>query len=150
MRENPLNKKTETDRASLRRGVVAVISRGNRFLVIRRSQFVEAAGWFCFPGGAIEAHESQEEALRRELREELGVEARPIRRLWNSVTSWGVTLDWWSAGISPVAQLIPCKVEVESWEWLTVEEMRRLPRLLESNIHFLDALQRGEFSLDER
>jgi len=40
---------------SPRRGVVAVVMRGEQFLVIRRSQHVRAPGMYCFPGGTIEA-----------------------------------------------------------------------------------------------
>jgi len=50
--------------------VVAVILRGERFLVICRSQQVRAPGMYCFPGGGIEPGETEEQALRRELLEE--------------------------------------------------------------------------------
>ena len=61
-------------------GVVAVILRGERFLVIRRSQHVRAPGMHCFPGGGIEPGEAEPDAVRRELLEELGVACRPLRR----------------------------------------------------------------------
>ena len=38
--------------------------------------------------------------------------------------------------------------EVESFCWLTLDEIRALPQLLESNLHFLDAHARGEFVID--
>ena len=84
----------EADRAG-RRGSVAGVVRDGRLLVIRRSQFVVAPRTFCFPGGAIEGSESEEEALVREIREELGVTVRPERRIWQSVTPWHVHLSWW-------------------------------------------------------
>jgi 8-oxo-dGTP pyrophosphatase MutT (NUDIX family) len=37
-----------------RLGSIAVIRRGEQFLVIRRSQTVAAPGMYCFPGGGIE------------------------------------------------------------------------------------------------
>ena len=75
-----------------RRGVIAVIVRDERFLVIRRSQHVVAPRAFCFPGGAIEGLESEPQALVRELREELGVDVTPRERLWASVTPWRVAI----------------------------------------------------------
>jgi hypothetical protein len=45
-----------------RRGVIAVVTRGDRFLVIRRSATVAAPRKFCFPGGGIEGTESEPEA----------------------------------------------------------------------------------------
>ena len=45
-----------------RRGVVAVIVRDQRLLVIRRASGVAAPGMYCFPGGGIEPGEIEEEA----------------------------------------------------------------------------------------
>jgi 8-oxo-dGTP diphosphatase len=131
-----------------RHGVVAVVVRDGRLLVIRRSKAVVAPGAFCFPGGAIEQDESVPEALIREIREELGVEIRPCRQLWESVTPWNVHLCWWLAELAPEALPRANPAEVQSIHWYTPEEMRRLPDLLESNLHFLDALSRGQFVLE--
>jgi 8-oxo-dGTP pyrophosphatase MutT (NUDIX family) len=131
-----------------RKGVVGVVTRGDQLLVIRRSQSVEAPGTYCFPGGAIEAGETEQDALRREFVEELGTAARPIRRLWRSRTDWNVELAWWLAELPADAMLSPQPLEVASFHWLTVQEIRGLPRLLSSNHGFLDAAERGEFSLD--
>jgi len=130
-----------------RRGVVAVIVRDGRFLVIRRSASVVAPGACCFPGGAIEPGETEEAALVREIHEELGVPVRPVRRLWHSTTPWGVDLAWWLAAPGPDDHPLPNPAEVESIVWLTGDEMRLTPGLLESNRHFLDALARAEFRL---
>ena len=70
----------------VRHGVVAVILRDQRFLMIERSQQVAAPGMMCFPGGGIESGESEAVALERELREELDVKVHPIRPLWRSLT----------------------------------------------------------------
>ncbi|HMF96444.1 MAG TPA: 8-oxo-dGTP diphosphatase MutT [Vicinamibacterales bacterium] len=54
----------------------AVIERDGQFLVTRRQQGVHLAGLWEFPGGKCDGGESLEACLVRELREELGVEAR--------------------------------------------------------------------------
>lgn len=133
----------------VRRGAVAVIRDGEKVLIIRRSQFVVAPGAYCFPGGGIEPGETEIEALIRELREELGVEAVPQRRLWWSVTPWQLELSWWLVELAPPVTLVPAPAEVESVHWQTLEEIAALPELLESNRQFVAALARGEFSLDE-
>ena len=132
----------------VRYGVVAVIVREGRFLVIRRSRTVAAPRAYCFPGGGIEPGETEESALVRELQEELGVVVRPVARVWHNVTPWRVDLAWWSATIEPLAALVPAPAEVESAHWLLPEEIVLLPGLLSGNQEFLVALSRGEIALD--
>lgn len=133
----------------IRRGVVAVVSQTGRLLVIRRSAQVVAPRAICFPGGTIEAGESEAAALIREVQEELGAEILPLRRLWRSVTPWNVDLAWWSARLDAAAPLRLNAAEVESVHWLAPEEILALPDLLASNCEFLQAISRGEIVLDE-
>jgi 8-oxo-dGTP diphosphatase len=65
---------------SLRRGhwipvVTALISREGKLLVGRRPEGQSLPGLWEFPGGKIELGETPEEALHRELKEELGIDA---------------------------------------------------------------------------
>jgi 8-oxo-dGTP diphosphatase len=131
-----------------RRGVVAVVSRRNRLLVIRRSSLVVAPGAVCFPGGGIESGETETAALIREIDEELGAAVLPIRRLWHSVTAWDVELSWWLADLDPKAALAPNPAEVASVYWLAPDELLELPELLSSNREFLQAVLRGEIRLE--
>lgn len=133
--------------AAARRGAVAVIQRHGRLLVIRRSQWVVAPGAFCFPGGGIEAEETEQQALVRELREELNVDVRPCTLVWRSVTKWNVELAWWQAALPEGVLPRPMPEEVESVHWHTPQEMLDLPGLLDSNREFLAALARGEIRL---
>jgi 8-oxo-dGTP pyrophosphatase MutT (NUDIX family) len=126
-----------------RHGVVAVVIRNGGFLVIRRSQHVRAPLRHCFPGGSIEPGEDEPAAVRRELLEELALEATPQRLLWRSTTPWNVALAWWLAEIEPAAALVANPLEVESFAWLTADEIRKLPDLLASNREFLDAWESG-------
>lgn len=58
----------------------AVCDRG-RLLAARRSAPPELAGRWELPGGKVEPGELPEQALARELREELGVESEPLERI---------------------------------------------------------------------
>jgi mutator protein MutT len=58
------------------RVVAAVIRRGDRVLICHRPAHKRHGGLWEFPGGKCEPDESDDEALRRELREELGLELR--------------------------------------------------------------------------
>ncbi len=133
-----------------RHGVVAVVVREERFLVIRRAAGVLAPGKYCFPGGGIEENESEPEALEREIREELGVNIVPRACIWRSTTPWGVALAWWLGEIDPRATIVPNADEVESFAWLSRDQMLALAELLESNRLFLDALAGGAISLVSR
>lgn len=53
----------------------AVVWRDGRYLVARRLQGTHLAGLWEFPGGKCEPGESHEDCLRREIHEELGVDA---------------------------------------------------------------------------
>ena len=52
----------------------ALVDADNRVLLARRPEGRSMAGLWEFPGGKLEAGETPEEALIRELREELGIE----------------------------------------------------------------------------
>lgn len=57
--------------------VAAIIERDGLILLAQRPAHADQAGMWEFPGGKVEAGETQPEALIRELKEELGIEARP-------------------------------------------------------------------------
>lgn len=56
--------------------LAAVIERDGRVLVTRRLEGSHLSGFWEFPGGKCDPGETHEACLARELREELGVEAR--------------------------------------------------------------------------
>jgi len=129
-------------------GVVGVLVRENRLLVIKRSQLVRAPGRYCFPGGGMEPDETEEQTLVRELQEELGLTVQPVRRLHRSVTPWRVELRWWLATAPDETEVVPHPAEIESHHWYSVEELLQVEPLLDSNRDFLAAWRRGEFEIE--
>lgn len=130
-----------------RQGVVAVVTQESRFLVIRRSIHVRAPRAICFPGGGIEPGESEEQALIREMQEELSVQVTPLLRLYRNRGPSGVQLAWWYTQLDPNQRLVANPDEVESVHWMDAAEMRRFPELLTTNHDFLAAWERREFTL---
>lgn len=71
--------------------VTGLIRKGNKVLVGQRPVGNTLAGHWEFPGGKIEKNESPEQALIRELREELGIEAEVGELKLASTHSYGDT-----------------------------------------------------------
>lgn len=75
-----------------------VVNPEGEILIAKRPLGVHQGGLWEFPGGKLEAGESVEEALARELHEELGIEpsqARPLIRVHHDYADKSVLLDVW-------------------------------------------------------
>jgi len=75
--------------------VVAVIRRGGRVLIQKRPEKGLLAGLWEFPGGKVDPGETLKDALKREIREELGLEiddVRPLAAVKHAYTRYQVAL----------------------------------------------------------
>jgi 8-oxo-dGTP diphosphatase len=118
--------------------VVAVLRREDRLLVIRRAPELIGAGHWTPPSGRIEPGESQEEALRREMREELSVEVRPRQKVWECDTDDGdFRLHWWTAAINS-GELRPEPSEIAETRWVTPEEFLELEPTFAGDREFVE------------
>ena len=72
-----------------RRVTAAVIIRDNRVLLARRAPDQSNAGMWEFPGGKVEAGESDESCLMREMYEEFGVTGRTLQPVCESLYVYG-------------------------------------------------------------
>jgi mutator protein MutT len=126
----------------MRKGVVVVVRRAGRLLVIRRAAHIVAGGAWCFVGGAIDPGETPEQAVVREFQEEVGGQVRPVRPIWHYMRpDRSLRLEWWLAELDG-EELTPNPAEVADLRWCTPDEIEELPGILENNLTFLNVVGR--------
>lgn len=116
--------------------VVGVIHDGGRFLLIRRAEGSPAPGYWAPPSGRIEPNETAAEAVVREIREELGLAVRPLRKIWTCSSHDGsFILHWWLLA-NEGSHIRRNPREVADVRWCTVEEIIELTPTFEADVHF--------------
>ena len=69
--------------------VAALIEKNNKYLIARRaSGSVYSLGKWEFPGGKVEAHETEHEAIEREIKEEFDVTIKANKFLVESIKEY--------------------------------------------------------------
>lgn len=122
------------------RVLAAVIRRGDRFLVCQRPPEKRHGGLWEFPGGKFESGETPLDAARRELREELGIDALSSAPALFSINDPG----------SPfVIEFVPTEIAGEpqaiehtALRWATLTELTDLA-LAPSDRRFVEFLING-------
>ena len=121
--------------------VVAILQKSDTFLFVKRSGYTEAAsGYWCPVSGHIEEDETQEDALRREVIEEVGLEVVPVRKVCSIPSADDkFILHFWSTEIV-AGEARVCSHEATELKWVTLKEMRRLEPVFEEDVQVLEAL----------
>jgi mutator protein MutT len=126
--------------------LAAVIEREGRFLITRRLAATHLAGYWEFPGGKCEPDEGHEACLRRELVEELGVDAEvgvEIVVTEHVYPERAVRLHFRACRIAGE----PRPLLGQEMRWVTREEMRSL-LFPEADRALIDLLERRPWSAD--
>jgi 8-oxo-dGTP diphosphatase len=107
------------------RVIAAVIERGENVLVCLRPTQKRHGGLWEFPGGKIEPGESDFEAARRELNEELGVDVVSVGEVEFSMHDPGsaFVIDFVTVEIDGE----PACLEHADLAWVTDDELQTLP-----------------------
>jgi 8-oxo-dGTP diphosphatase len=118
----------------------ALFDASRRVLIAQRPEGKHMAGGWEFPGGKREANESTYDALRRELKEELGVEvlsATPVIEYWYSYPTRRVLLDLWRV---TEFNNTPASLEGQPLKWCALDDLKAVG-LLEADWPMIAALQ---------
>jgi len=118
-----------TARPTVRVVAALIYDELGRVLVTQRPAGKSRAGQWEFPGGKIEAGESGADALRRELREELGVQVTAARSLLELAHEYPEQQVLLSAWIVEAMQGVPCGLEGQRLRWALPAALRSLPLL---------------------
>ena len=103
------------------------------------------AGWWEFPGGKVAQGESDAQALERELREELGIEAHAHRQITTMTHEYPdrvVELVLWHASI---ASGQPRGLDGQQIKWVACRSLGE-ERLLPADLPLIPALQGLSFA----
>ena len=128
------------------RVVAAVIARNDRYLITQRRPTAVLPDLWEFPGGRVEENESDVEALKREVRERVGVEVEVgncIGRRTHDYDGYSVDLALYQATLAPGAE--PRAVRVADCRWVTSGEFEkyRFPAADQATMDLLLGIKRG-------
>ncbi len=123
--------------------VGAIVNSKNEVLISLRHPKSHQGGLWEFPGGKIEPGESVQEALRRELLEELGIEVHPAHRLIevrHDYPDKSVSLDVW---IIREFRGAPSGNEGQAIRWLSISDLTPAEFPM-ANVPIIEALRQLE------
>lgn len=123
----------------MQRVVGAALVRDGRVLAARRTAPAVAAGRWEFPGGKVEAGETPEQALVREVAEELGITIE-VRRWLAGSAPIGTTYEL-TVAVAEVWDGEPTPAEHDLVRWLAADELDDVD-WLEPDRPFLPELRR--------
>jgi mutator protein MutT len=104
---------------------IGLIERRGRYLICQRRAGGFLGGYWEFPGGKREPGESWEACLRRELREELGIAVRAVRRFGTLRYRYGERPVTFRVFRCAVAQGRPRPLEARALRWVPPGSLRR-------------------------
>jgi 8-oxo-dGTP pyrophosphatase MutT (NUDIX family) len=120
----------------MKQAVAVVIKKDNKFLLIKRAKKGAAEDYWCPITGAVEQGETQEHAVIREAKEEMGIIVKPIKKVWECFTEdKEYLLHWW------YVELINDKIkinpeEVKEYQWVDYTQMQKIDKMFRADLKF--------------
>jgi len=106
---------------------VAIIQRGDKFLLVKQSKGTYHEGLWTFPGGKVEVNETLEFAVKREVKEETNLDIS-VNKLFHAAVlkDEDVLVLFFKCG-KPLTEMIKLADDVEEFVWVTLGEMEKYP-----------------------
>lgn len=134
----------------MRQVVAAVIEREDRRVLIGQRRREDTSAWkWEFPGGKVREGETLEEALGRELREELGVtltKCRKIAQVRHEYAHFGEEIEIHFFAAAAEGEIVPAAFE--QVEWVLPRELGQYD-FLEANRELIAHLATGKIKAGE-
>ena len=110
-------------------------------MFVKRSDYIEAAsGYWCPVSGRVERNETQEAALSREVKEEVGLEVVAVKKVREILShDEQFVLHFWTTEII-AGEAALGNYEVAAIRWVTLEEMRQLQPTFEEDLEIFEEL----------
>ena len=125
------------------RVTAAIITDSGKVFIARRKSPGRLPGMWEFPGGKIEVGETPEQCLRRELREEFGIDAAIGRHVGTSVYQYDFyTIELMAYRTRRVAGDIRLNDHAEM-AWVEADDLDRY-EFAPADIPFVEMIRRGE------
>ena len=122
---------------------------GSRFLAIKRKDGIHAGKW-AFPGGVVEKGETAEDALKREVKEETGLD---ISRIIRKISEYEYSRSKEESGKNSKGQCFLVEVknenvkmspEIADFKWVTLEEFESMEHIEGLGEEAMDAFYDSE------
>lgn len=123
--------------------LIADPSDATRFLVQQRLPEKSRANLWEFPGGKVEAGETDEGALARECQEELAVDLAVGRRLWSNTHAYSDLIVQLELFAAEIRKGEPQALGAQAIRFCTPIEMQALP-FCEADLPLLESLVTGD------
>ncbi len=102
-----------------------IFNESGQILITQRQKDSHLGGFWEFPGGRVEKDETSEEALTREIKEEIDLDIHVDELFWSSTFEYDIKiveiLFFNSTLIDPFQQIIP--IEVDDYKWIPLTEL---------------------------
>lgn len=133
---------TKTETKKTIHVVAAIIRRGDEIFATQRG-YGEYKDWWEFPGGKIEPGETAEEAVVREIKEELATEVNVVKYI--------TTVEYDYPGFYLIMDCFWCSIkeghltllEHEAAKWLPLDNLRQV-NWLPADVEVIDAIESDE------